>query len=81
MIGNLADRRPNAEEYLTEQELHDRFRIPPRTAQRWRVTGEGPPFVRIGKRRILYCGADVHTWMAHRTFASRAAELAQQASV
>jgi hypothetical protein len=28
--------------------------ISPRTAQRWRVTGDGPPFVRLGPHNIVY---------------------------
>ena len=68
------------ERFFTERDLFLSFKIPPRTAQRWRVTGDGPPFVRIGKRRILYREGDVVAWMAQRTFSSRADELAQQAA-
>lgn len=63
-------------EYLTEQELWTRYRVPPRTAQRWRATGEGPAWVRIGARRIMYRLSDVEDWLRARTFQSRAAELA-----
>ncbi len=66
------------ERFLTERDLFSTFNIPARTAQRWRVSGDGPPFVRVGKRRILYRETDISTWMEKRTFASRAAELAQQ---
>ncbi len=51
--------------------------MPERTLERWRLTGEGPPFVRLG-RRIAYRAEDVDSWLAGRTYASRAAELAKR---
>jgi hypothetical protein len=63
-------------EYLDEDGLNADYLIPPRTASRWRGSGDGPPFIRLGKRRILYRRADVETWMASRTFASLADEAA-----
>ncbi len=63
--------------YLTEREFSERFKIPARTVQRWRSTGDGPPFLRLGPRRIAYRLSDVECWAESRTFASRAAELAR----
>ena len=65
--------------YIDEDGLADRYFIPPRTAQRWRATGEGPPFVRRGRRRVLYRVADVEAWLAARTYNSRADELTRGA--
>jgi hypothetical protein len=31
----------------------------PRTLQRWRGTGEGPGYVRLGKRRVAYTRAEL----------------------
>ena len=63
--------------YLTEAEFAARYlNGARRTAQRWRVTGDGPPFVRLGPRRIAYREADCEAWAASRTFRHRAAELA-----
>jgi hypothetical protein len=59
---------PAAAEYLDEAALYDRYLIPPRTAQRWRVNGEGPPYVRLGPRRIAYRVADVERWLTVRTY-------------
>jgi hypothetical protein len=70
--------RPAVAEYLDEAALHDRYQIPPRTAQRWRVNGEGPPYVRVGARRIAYRVADVERWLAERTYAHRADELSRR---
>jgi predicted DNA-binding transcriptional regulator AlpA len=66
--------------FLTERELSNRFKIPARTAQRWRSTGDGPPFVRLGPRRVAYRLSDVERWATSRTFTSRAAELTQRAT-
>jgi Helix-turn-helix domain len=65
-------------EYIDEDGLSERYLIPPRTAQRWRATGGGPPFVRLGRRRVVYRVADVERWLAERTYAHRADELARQ---
>lgn len=64
--------------YLSERDFCTRYDVRPRTAQRWRVTGDGPPFVRVGPRRVLYRLTDCEAWAQSRTFASRAAELAQR---
>lgn len=69
-----------SDHYLTEKDVSKRFNVCDRTVQSWRYEGSGPPFVRIGARRVAYRLADVEAWAANRTFASRAAELAQQAA-
>src|SRR5215469_13380147 len=61
-------------ELLDEDGLDARYDIPPRTAQRWRSTGEGPRYIRLGARRIVYRVADVEEWLRQRTFASLADE-------
>jgi len=66
-----------AGEYIDEEGLAEKYHIPPRTAQRWRSTGGGPPFVRLGARRVLYRVADVEKWLAERTYKSRADELSR----
>ena len=64
---------------LSEAEFADRYlNGARRTAQRWRVTGEGPKFVRLGPRRIAYRLRDCEEWVEARTFRSRADELARQ---
>ena len=61
---------------LNPKQVSERIQRPERTLERWRSTGEGPPFIRLG-RMVAYREADVERWLASRTFASRAAELAQ----
>jgi predicted DNA-binding transcriptional regulator AlpA len=53
---------------------------PKRTAQRWRTTGEGPPYVRLGPRRIAYRAEDVARWLEQRTYRHRADELSRSTS-
>ncbi len=67
---------PNPEIYLTEDEFAVRYRLGRRTAQRWRQSGEGPAWVRLGPRRVVYRLADCEAWAASRTYPHRAAELA-----
>jgi predicted DNA-binding transcriptional regulator AlpA len=63
--------------YLTEAEFAERYHLGRRTLQRWRITGEGPQWCRLGSRRILYRLSDVEAWAAARTFAHRADELSR----
>ena len=66
------------DEYITEQGLHERYLIPPRSAQRWRSTGDGPRWIRLGQRRILYRVSDVEEWLKERTYRHRADELTRK---
>jgi predicted DNA-binding transcriptional regulator AlpA len=62
--------------YLDERALSQRLSLSPRTIQRLRISGEGPPFVRLGRRRVAYRESDVRAWSESRTYPHRAAELA-----
>ncbi len=61
-------------EFLTDDDLCNLVRKDKRTTQRWRNSGEGPPYIRVGKRHILYRRADVEAWLADRTYPHRASE-------
>ena len=61
-------------EFLTDAQLCELLHVDDRTTLRWRTAGGGPPFVRIGPRRILYRRADLNAWLAANTFPHRAAE-------
>jgi hypothetical protein len=75
VVGNTT---PNPAEYIDEAELK-RFRISPRTAQRWRASGDGPAFVRLG-RRVIYRVSDIEAWLEARTYRSLADERARHLS-
>ena len=68
-----------ADTYLTERDFAGRYHVSVRTLQRWRASGDGPPFVRLGPRRVVYRERDAEAWAARRTFADRADELARTA--
>ena len=52
---------PAAASYLSDSLLP----LSPRTLEKWRVTGDGPPFISLG-RRIFYCIEDLDAWAASR---------------
>jgi predicted DNA-binding transcriptional regulator AlpA len=62
---------------LSPVQAAERLSVSQRTLERWRVTGEGPAFVRIGSRKVGYSPTACDTWTASRTFPHRAAELAR----
>ena len=62
--------------HLTPNELAERLHVSLRSLERWRVTGDGPVFLRAGSRRILYPLPAVEAWEGARQHASRAAEYA-----
>lgn len=41
------------------------LRVSERTLERWRVSGDGPPFAKLG-RRIGYRAEDLDEWIAAR---------------
>ena len=67
--------------YLSAEEVARRFGASKRSIARWRSTGDGPVFVRIGPRRVAYRLSDCEAWAAARTFAHRADEVARSASL
>lgn len=73
----LATAAPPPAELWTENHFCKATGTPKRTAQRWRSTGEGPPYVRLGPRRIAYRAEDVARWLEARTFRHRADELSR----
>lgn len=66
--------------FLNEASAAALLHLSPRTLESWRAKGGGPPFVRIGSRRVGYRRTGIERWAESRTFTSRAAELASAAS-
>ena len=48
---------------LTQQEAAAMLRLSERTLERWRVSGGGPAFTKLG-RRVLYREPDLFYWVA-----------------
>lgn len=55
---------------LTVEEAAARLKLSKHTLNRWRVTGEGPPFVKYGPRLVRYSEGTLNEWSATRRFAS-----------
>lgn len=73
-MSNDANVTASSDEYITDPQLCALLHVEDRTSLRWRTDGNGPPFIRVGKRRILYRRTDVEAWLAARTYKHRAAE-------
>jgi len=50
------------DELLTARGLAAELKVGMRTLKRWRRTGTGPPFVRLG-RTVRYRRSDVDAWL------------------
>jgi predicted DNA-binding transcriptional regulator AlpA len=50
---------------LMQREAAALLRLSERTLERWRVSGDGPPFVKAG-RRVGYREADLVAWISAR---------------
>lgn len=56
---------------MTESELGQLTQRPRKTLQRWRLSGEGPPYIKLG-RSVRYRRADVLAWLESQTVRPRA---------
>ena len=68
---NVSNPVPPAEAhaYLTTHETARRTRLGKSTLDKWRVKGDGPPFIKVGKK-VLYRVGDLDTWLAGRRVTS-----------
>lgn len=58
---------PDDEKFFTTQEVASLLRVTPRTLERWRAAGEGPPSITMGGL-IRYQRSDLDAWIkANRT--------------
>ena len=68
-----------ADEFLNQVHLARRWHISPRTLERWRWTGEGPAYVKIGGR-VVYRLDDVQAYENGRRFESTVQSTALRAA-
>lgn len=59
---------------MVEEEAAAFLKSSRRQLQRWRQTGEGPVYHRMGKRRVVYYRADLLAWLSRRRHTSTSAE-------
>ena len=50
---------------LNQQEASAVLKLSERTLERFRLTGDGPKFAKLG-RRVLYSQADLEKWVSSR---------------
>jgi hypothetical protein len=56
---------PEPRPYVTGRQAASYLGLSPQTLDRWRVTGDGPPFMKFGSR-VLYPVADLKDWADQR---------------
>lgn len=56
-----------ASTFLTNSEAAEFLRLSPRTLEKQRVMGGGPPFRKFG-RRVLYSRSELQLWADSRSF-------------
>lgn len=56
---------------LRVDEVAEIRRVSPRTLERERAAGSGPPFIRTGPRQVRYPRAALLAWLTARTVAPR----------
>ena len=61
---------------LTQRQCAEALALSKRTLERFRVSGVGPKFVRMGKS-VCYRLSDVEVWIASRTVGSTSEQTAQ----
>jgi|LauGreDrversion4_2_1035121.scaffolds.fasta_scaffold165115_2 excisionase family DNA binding protein len=66
--------------FLTVNQIATLLQRSLRTLETWRRNGNGPPFIRIG-RRVLYRCSDIEAWLAENRYRSRAHELQANSSL
>lgn len=59
-----------SEVLLTVEEAAARLKVSKHTLNRWRVTGEGPPYIKSGPRLVRYEQEAIDHWARDRRRAS-----------
>jgi excisionase family DNA binding protein len=68
-----------SEVLLTVEEAAVRLKISKHTLNRWRVTGEGPPFVKYGPRLVRYVESVLDDW-AHKRLHGSTSEYGRESA-
>lgn len=62
--------------FLRTPDAAVRVGLTPATLEKLRVVGGGPPFYRVGPKRVLYDPADLDSWVRSKKFASTSQRIA-----
>jgi predicted DNA-binding transcriptional regulator AlpA len=63
---------------LTTEQAATKLGLSERTLEAWRSRGEGPPFLRVGPRRVAYSLNDLDSWLRLRRCDPGQADLATE---
>ena len=63
-------------QHINQVELSRRWRLSPRTLERWRYQGTGPQFLKVGGR-VVYRLDDIETFEAEQVRGTATAKIAQ----
>jgi D-Tyr-tRNAtyr deacylase len=69
----MSDQNNNLNHFLTTIDAAKILKLSPRTLERMRVEGGGPPFLKAGpgkRSRVLYRYQDLIDWLAPRSYGS-----------
>lgn len=66
---------PLPDALLVTREAAAYLRTSERAMEQWRASGNGPRWVRVGPRRVVYRASDLVAWVAANAHTSRAAEM------
>jgi predicted DNA-binding transcriptional regulator AlpA len=72
----MSENFPKTLQFLTQKQTAHLLNVSERTLERWRVEGQGPPFVAFGPRRRGYRLSDIEAWTTSQTFGSTAVKRA-----
>ena len=72
---NTTDTSAADSDLITTEELARLLRVDPSSVRRWRTARplQGPPFIRLSERVIMYAMEDVREWIASRRVRPEAA--------
>ena len=59
-------------EFWTPKQLASLLNVTVRQLEIWRMTNDGPPFVKMGRKSIRYRPEAVEAWLAAREFSNTA---------
>ena len=64
-LSGMNEITPPVRAFLTQHELAELLQLPERTLEDWRLTGSGPPYMKLG-RHVRYDIEDVLAWAKER---------------
>ena len=60
---------------LTPKQLSEKLKVTTKTLERWRMTGEGPLYIRLSAKSIRYRVGDVGAFIDRRVLANTSAKI------